>query len=185
MNSAATEFATPDDGRQYPRTHLFVIATLYAEDSGSAPVHVRNMSPSGALIESSALPEPGTRVKLKRGSLQANGRIAWSSDRRAGVTFSSAVHVSDWMSRQSGPQGQVDNIVANYKAGDRPCGDMGTGANGLRETPTIQAELAMLRAELAQLGNSLIGDAILVATHPEIQILDISLQRIDRLTGRL
>ena len=49
----------------------------------------------------------------------------------------------------------------------------------------MAAELMTLRTELAELGNSLIGDVVLVATHPEIQALDIAVQRIDRMIGRL
>ena len=32
-----------------------------------------------------------------------------------------------------------------------------------------------------QLGNGLTADVVLVATHPEIQLLDIALQRIERI----
>ena len=85
--------------RRQPRTHLFVAATLYT-DGGSAPVHLRNMSPMGALIEAPAIPDPNSAVVLKRGTLQAAGKIAWKVDRKAGVAFFDAVSVSDWMARQ-------------------------------------------------------------------------------------
>jgi hypothetical protein len=43
----------------------------------------------------------------------------------------------------------------------------------------------MLKADLTQLGNSLAADMIIVATHAEIQLIDISLQRIDRIKEKL
>ena len=49
---------------------------------------------------------------------------------------------------------------------------------------SIQAESLLLRSDLAELEASLIKDVILVATHPEIQTFDISLQRIDRMLTR-
>ncbi len=177
--------STPPDGRRQPRTHLFVSAALHS-DAGSAPVHIRNMSPSGALIEAPLLREPGSRIILRRGSLHAAGRIAWQVNCRAGVAFEGAVHVSDWMARVTGSgQDRVDEIVASFKAGSaRPPvltapSDDGTGA------PTIETELATVRADLVALSEGLIGDSIVAATHPEIQTLDITLQRIDRVLIKL
>lgn len=150
-------------------------ATLYA-DTGSLPIRIRNMSRSGALIESAVLPELGEKISVKRGQLQAAGRIVWRSGRRAGVSFEAAVHVSDWMKRQmSEGQERVDAMMASLKQGDT--GPDGSSAN----RPSVTGELTMLRFELEEMGRLLIADAILVATHPEIQAIDISLQRIDRI----
>ena len=49
----------------------------------------------------------------------------------------------------------------------------------------IETEVKLLRSDLINLGNVLAADVILVATHPEIQSLDISLQRIERIMGAL
>ena len=158
-------------------------ATLYS-DAGSAPVRIRNMSQSGALIEASAVPDPGAEVILKRGSLQTGGYIAWKVKGKAGIAFSTRVSVGDWLSRQvRGHQDEVDEIVSNLKAGSPP-GSAADGA-GVASTPSIEAELLALRGDLVRLGNGLAGDAILVATHPEVQMLDIALQKIDRLIGLL
>ena len=179
VNSAARQIDTSPDGRQQPRTHLFVVATLYA-DGGSTPVHIRNMSSSGALVEGLVLPEVGCRMALRRGPLEAAGYIAWRVDRRAGVRFDAPAFVHDWMSRLvSSCQEQVDAKVSAIKA------------NGATAAPTgsvaapIESELMRLRADLADMGSALVGDAIVVATHPEIQTIDISLQRIDRILSRL
>jgi hypothetical protein len=184
VNNVAPAVPPIGDVRKQSRTHLFVAATLYSATT-SVPVCIRNLSPSGALIESEAIPEPGTKSVLRRGSLQAAGRIAWKFDGKAGIAFDTEIYVSDWMSRLQVPQQQrIDRIVSDYKANGRldPCpaiDDLHPGAT------SIEAELAVLRNDLAELGSSLIGDAILVATHPEIQALDIALQRIDRVIESL
>lgn len=127
------------------------------------------------------MPEPGSRVALMRGNLRAAGRIAWRSDGRAGIAFDATVHVADWMSRKASMhQGKVDEMIAAVRAG----ASTATGQDE-QAADTIEPELILLRADLAELGNSLVNDTILVATHPEIQMLDISIQRIDRILLRL
>ena len=166
----------------HSRTHVFVLATLYS-DAGSGAVHVRNMSSTGALIEGSDLPKSGTSIHLKRGSLRITGRIVWVDGRKAGLAFSSAVYVADWMSRQpSLHQRRVDDAVRIVKLGT---------ALRLEIEPIVarqclvRDELEKLKSELATLENELIRDPMLVASHPEIQCFDISLQRIDRILSEL
>lgn len=181
VSSEASALSTLDDGRRHPRSHLFVAAALYT-DRGSAPVRIRNMSQYGALIEAPAVPEPGTAVVLKRGSLEVAGEIAWKAGQKAGIALATSVNVADWMSRKAGAhQERVDEIVSNLKSGkpSDPVADVaGKSSDAL-------AELEALRADLARLAAGLAADAILVATHPEIQMVDIALQRVDRITGQL
>ncbi len=176
VNNNVAHVAEACDGRQLPRTHLFVAATLYA-GSASAPVHIRNMSPSGALVEADALPPVGTSISLSRGRLHATGNIAWRAGRRAGVRFEAAVTVPDWMARQvSAGQQRVDALLAIVKKDARPevSADSASPAN-------VVDELGWLRSELGQLETALLRDATVVAAHPEIQAIDISIQRIDRI----
>lgn len=177
--------ATPQDGRREARTHLFVAAALYS-DAGSAPVNIRNISRSGALIEAPLLPLPGSSIVLKRGSLEAAGRIAWQANRRAGVAFEGLIHVADWMARlASSGQDKVDEIVAGFKSGAARQPVQAVPSKDISGTTTIEAELTKIREDLLALSETLIGDAIVVATHPEIQAFDISLQGIDRILKRL
>ena len=150
-------------------------------DGGSSPVNIRNMSPSGALIESAVLPEVGDRLLLKRGLLQAAGVIVWRDGRRAGVKLEAAICVADWMARHANAgQERVDALVAIIRQ-KAP----GAVAVSAAEVPTIEAELALLRSELAAMENALLEDPAIVAAHPEIQTLDIAMQRIDRILKRL
>jgi hypothetical protein len=184
VNSAASTIATLDEGRRQPRTHLFVAATLYCAGA-AAPVRIRNMSPSGVLVEGAGLPEPLTAVTLKRGSLQISGEVAWKADQKAGIAFSTTVDVAAWMSRQpSSDQARIDAIVSDFKTGGGAHRSPHT-AEPLPGRNSLETELLELRADLAQLGNGLVNDPALVAAHPEVQMLDISVQRLDRMIGRL
>ena len=143
------------------------------------------MSPSGALIESAEIPEPGAKAVLKRGSLQATGQIAWNLDGRGGIAFENDIFVADWMSRLTPThQQRIDQAVSDLRESnhvdyspDNRILESGLGS--------VEEELFALRAELSELGTSLADDLIIVATHPELQTLDISIQRVDRIIMKL
>jgi hypothetical protein len=185
MNNTLSDRSGPAEHRHGTRTHLFVIATM-CWDAGTTPVHVRNMSVKGALIEAAVLPEPGSLVLLKRGRLEVRGRVAWAAARQAGLAFGATISVADWMARQANSrQDQIDEIVSALKSGAigevRPV----SPASGSHRPQSIEEELSLLRADLVQLGNGLAADIVLVATHPEIQLLDIAQQRIDRIMNAI
>jgi hypothetical protein len=185
MDTAVSTPFEPSEQRHGDRTHLFVIATL-CWNAGTMPVHIRNMSAKGALIEAAVLPQPGSLVVLKRGSLEASGRVAWASSGRAGLAFGSVVRVTDWMARRAtAHQDRVDEIVAALKAeelqGDREI----VSDESYGQSIDVETELGLLRADLTKLGDALAADIILVATHPEIQLIDMALQRIERIMGSI
>lgn len=185
VTGSASLSADPVDSRRQPRTHIFVAAAL-CSNAGSSPVHIRNMSASGALIESPLLPQPGARVVLRRGSLEAAGTIAWQVDRRAGIAFDATVQVSAWLSgKRAGHQDRVDQMIADIRGGPL-AGQGGTLRPIARSVDhSLESELLLLRMDLDNLGSALITDPNLIAAHPEVQLLDISMQRIDRLLGSL
>lgn len=185
MDNALPRSCGPDELRRESRTHLFVIATL-CWDSGSTPVHVRNMSAKGALIEAAVLPKPGNLLVLKRGSLQVGGQVAWTASRQAGLAFNATVSVADWMaSKSNAHQGQVDEIVSAFKSAPETTLHSIASMSRSKRPTMVEAELRVLHNDLERLGNGLASDVILVATHPEIQLLDISLQRIERILRAL
>lgn len=98
------------DDRKQGRSNVFLSATLLA-DGRSAPVRVRNLSARGALLEGSAA-DAGTKVQLLRGSLAAEGEIAWQAGDLAGIRFNGNIEVAQWMKRveHSGQQ-SVDAVV--------------------------------------------------------------------------
>lgn len=140
------------------------------------------MSASGALIESAQLPEPGVRVILRRGSLEAAGTVAWRVDRRAGIAFDATVQVSGWLSgKRAGHQDRVDQMIADVRGAALAAQDRTVRPIARPIHHSLESELLLLRMDLDNLGSALIGDPSLIASHPEIQLLDISMQRIDRL----
>lgn len=168
MNNIVAHVPEPCEGREQPRTHLFVSATLDA-DGKTTPVRIRNMSPSGALIEAEELPDVGCSIMLNRGPLHATGYVAWRVEGRAGVRFEAPVCVPEWTSRQvSVGRARVEPVPASANSGT-----------------AIEAELATLRSDLAALGRSLIADTKVAATHPEIHSIGFALQRIDRIALKL
>ena len=185
MDSALPKSCGPDELRRDARTHLLVIATL-CWDACSTPVHVRNMSARGALIEAPVLPKTGNVVMLKRGGLRVGGQIAWAASRQAGLAFAASVSVADWMaSRSSAHQDQVDEIVSAFRSSAEPVLRSIAFPTRSKRPAMIEAELKLLHDDLERLGDGLASDVILVATHPEIQLLDISLQRIRRIMSSL
>jgi hypothetical protein len=73
-------------------------------------------------------------------------------------------------SRSSAHQGQVDEIVSASSA--EPALHSIALSNRLKRPVMIKAELKILHDDLERLGNGVASDVILVATHPEIQLLE-------------
>ncbi|GLR48454.1 hypothetical protein GCM10007925_21700 [Sphingomonas astaxanthinifaciens DSM 22298] len=129
---------------------MFIACTLHAGGE-HAPVRIRNMSPDGALLETPLLPVPGSRVRLVRETLVAEGIVAWTKDKHLGLRFNSAVSVPIWMGRR--PSGATP--------AQRPLGN----------------DLSMTIALLEHLGDELCASAATVAAHPvALQKLDIAVQ---------
>jgi hypothetical protein len=55
--------------------------------TGSGPVIIRDLSLRGALIEGGPLTHLGRLLILKKGTLEAAGRVIWREGNRAGVQF--------------------------------------------------------------------------------------------------
>ena len=173
------------ESRHSDRTHMFVAALLIAP-TGSGPVQIRNMSRGGALIEGAMLPDRDASVTLRRGSLEMAATIMWKSGRKAGLAFKGAVEVAAWMTRnQPSHQALVDEIVRGVRKGSVPPAPASGIVEPSRHAVSPEAELSALKDELTRLEKGLTNDPVLVAAHPEIQLLDIALQRVGRLLGDL
>ncbi len=168
--------------RRHERTHLFLAASLCSK-AESRPVHVRNISASGALIEGSIASANGEPVILKRGSLEAAASIIWKEGRKAGIAFGSPIDVANWRARQpSTHQARVDEMIRAVRSESTVTAVQGTAKEDAVPA-SWETELRALRNTLAQLESGLVADVIMVATHPEIQLLDVALQSIDRMLG--
>jgi hypothetical protein len=176
--------ATPLDRRD-ERTHLFLVATLSTGQT-SVAVRVRNLSPTGALVEAQGLPPAGSEVVLRRGALEARGKVAWAGAGRAGMSLAAPVAVSAWLpTRESARQSVVDQVAFGVKRGGPSSAVSATADPHALSPEAAIADLVRLRAELDRLGDLLAQDAAVVAAHPDIQLFDIAVQRIARIIEAL
>ena len=106
------------DNRTEGRSNVFLTAALET-GAGTTPVRIRNLSSVGALVDGAAFPPAGTKVRLLRGHLKADGEIVWQEKTNCGIRFDHAVTVIDWVQRpgHSGQQ-RVDGIVAAIRNSD-------------------------------------------------------------------
>lgn len=176
MNEAE---GTLRDGRVDPRTNLFVVGTIYTQN-GSAPVKIRNLSASGALVEGGVIPGPATKMRLSRGSLTIVGKVVWRNDTRAGLKFDSRVSVADWLpSAQSvGSQQQIDSIVEQIRAAPKETVFLPDPEPG----EVTQNELINVKRLIEALAEDLADDSDVIIRHAsKLQALDRAAQLLEKL----
>ena len=87
-----------------------------------APVRIRNLSETGAMIDGAALPDIGTVLTLRRLEV-VRAVVVWSATGRCGIRFDGVAAVEDWVAgvRQARPaersQARVDAIQAAVRRG--------------------------------------------------------------------
>lgn len=184
---AAASTATVEAKRTTPRTNLFLMATL-AVDGAASAVRVRNLSASGALIESEQLPPGGTIIVLRRGTLAAEGEVMWRADRRAGLRFARPVDLSKWMPHGGQGPARVDRVNSETRAelAARKKAELDPVARDrARLHERIAEELALVARRLEGLGHDLSGDPAMVVRHAaRLQEIDVSVLTLVHI-GRL
>ena len=160
---------------------MFVMATLYSE-AGSVPVKIRNLSPLGALVEG-AIPWLLSRVRLCRGSLIAEGEIAWSEDGRAGLRFDSPISVVSWLpTRAADRQQRIDEVV--YRATLPTTSPGATCPAPPTRNMLSPANLTRLRNAIEALAGDIAADTVLAERHAaQLQVLDIAAVAIAQLAA--
>ena len=170
----------PPEGRAAARTNLFMAATLRIANS-EIPVKIRDLSATGAQIESAVLPDIGSAITLIRGHLSVQGRVTWCVERRCGLQFNARISVQDWMANPvNREQRRVDHIVTAVKAGTIPRAAPANQKSKAR--PEVAEDLRSVAQLLENLGDTLAGDPALVAEHGiALQNLDIAMQTLNAL----
>ena len=170
------------------RSNIFVVAAL-ASGIGSGPVRIRNMSPSGALIEGGVIPPNGSAGRLSRGTLSVTGEIVWRHENRAGMRFDSAVTVAAWLPGGKSATGQerVDEIVYSYKAEVGAMRDATAVPAPLSPgRQELSGELLEVRQALNDVAEKLAGDDSTMARHTDaLQAIDLATQKLEILARQL
>jgi hypothetical protein len=114
-NIWSAELPGSRDNRSEGRSNVFLTALLDA-GGGSVAVRIRNLSPKGALIDGTALPTVGAKVRLVRGRLSARGQLTWHADGHAGLQFDGEIDVETWVRRaEHAGQQRVDSVIAGLR----------------------------------------------------------------------
>lgn len=159
------------------------MAALYAPGHSVMPVRVRNLSRTGALIESADVPSPGTPVRLCRATLSATGTIIWVNGGKAGLQFETPIAVGEWLpqGRRGIAQQLVDELFHQRRlrtVGPRPLDAAPDPELGL------SAELLELRLSLERAGEALALDTTVAGRHPNtLQTIDCVSQALARLAA--
>jgi hypothetical protein len=165
------------------RRNLLLSATIEA-GAIKAPVRIRNLSESGALIDGAALPEAGAALVLRRLELEIGAMTVWRKDGRCGIRFDGTIFVDEWVSGVRKPsrspgsgQTRVDSIQAAIRSGarlpveDGPTSNVPTDPERLERR--IAEELGYVGRLLDAVGEELTNDPILLQRH------DRALQNFD------
>jgi hypothetical protein len=165
--------------RRELRTNMFVLASLVASGVHNR-IKIRNLSPSGAMVEGPVLPRVGMQVNLCRAELTLQGWIVWAKDGRAGIRFHSRTVVSDWLPTTNNGQRAVDQAVALAQA-ERSAGLAPRAAAPLAPSLATGEDLRRIALLLDQLADEMADDPACTAKFmTKLQALDLASQALRR-----
>ena len=176
-----------------PRKNLLLSATIEA-GSLKAPVRIRNLSESGAMIEGAALPDLGSTLILRRSEVEIGARVVWLTGGRCGIQFDGTASIEEWVggvlqARRPGAGGQarIDAIQAAIRSGvplpaeAAPAQHMPVGP--VRLNTRIAEELAYVKRLLDGVGDQLTEDPIMLQRHSQaLQNFDVACQILGHLS---
>jgi hypothetical protein len=180
------------------RTNLMLAATIEA-GGRTAPVRIRNLSDTGALVEAGWVPEKGAALMLKRGELEITATVAWSGGGRCGLRFDQSVPVGEWTGGKPRPlectglrdQRRVDAIQAEART--HPDASPPAASAAGQESASIAleqldsrlaVELAYVQRLLESMGDDLVSEPVVVRHHARaLQSIDIASQILGHLAA--
>ena len=90
------------DRRRKPRRRVLLGATLETPD-GELSVKLRNLSNTGALIETDRPPPVGTLITFRRGNTVAPGTVKWATAASIGLEFLRPIDESEVLVHSRNP----------------------------------------------------------------------------------
>lgn len=171
-----------------------MLAASLAGDGGTIAVRIRNISEFGALLEGYPLPPRGQKVMLRRVSLGASARIAWSRGTSCGVEFDQPIVPAKWLDPTARPlpptgQARVDAIQAAIRAGSSIAAFEQPSRKESRGRPDDQTlegriaeEMEHVQRILEVLGEALATDPLVLNRHSAaLQQVDLASQLLGQL----
>ncbi len=188
--------AGPAPPERAPRRNLLLAATIDAPGL-HAPVRIRNLSESGAMLEGAVFPDIGASLSLRRAELSIGASVVWRTGSRCGVRLDGVATVADWVAgkpAEPGPgrnQHYVDRVQAAVRAGTvypdtqqppAPAGKMSEADL----TARLAQELAYVKRLLEAVGDELTDDGLIVQKHARsLQDFDLACQILGHLAAIL
>lgn len=176
--------SSPTNSRTNQRTSLFAAAVLQSE-SGVWPVRIRNMSATGALVESSNLPQTGLSVRLCRASLSMKAQVKWVREGRAGLQFNGSADVAAWINSCTvrGHQERLDELIAEVRTSLSSTGPID---RVILDNGIASIRLAAIISQLEEMLGRLSESSYLVKRHAvELQTMDICIADLRRIKTAL
>ncbi len=101
-----------------------MLAATISAGAVSAPVRIRNLSETGAMIDGPALPTPGSTLMLNRLTVSIGATVVWTREGRCGLSLMGPIVVADWIAgassasaKAAGEQFRVDQIQSAIRSG--------------------------------------------------------------------
>jgi len=167
------------------RKNLMLAAAI--ESAGTrAPVRIRNLSETGAMLDGAALPAPGASLLLIRADIQVSASVVWCAGGRCGIRFDNiAASVDEWVTGKraavfAGQQGQarVDAIQSVVRSGaalpSEAAAPAGAAISAAELERRIAEEIIYVQRLIDALGEELIEDPVMLQRHSRV------LQNLDR-----
>jgi len=167
------------------RKNLMLTASI--ESAGTkAPVRIRNLSETGAMLDGAALPGPGASLLLIRADIQVSASVVWCAGGRCGIRFDNiAASVDEWVTGKraavfAGQQGQarVDAIQNAVRSGaplpTEASASPGTAISVIDLERRVAEEIVYVQRLIDALGEELIEDPVMLQRHSQV------LQNLDR-----
>ena len=180
------------------RTNLMLAAEIEC-DGRRAPVRIRNLSETGALIEGAFLPDKGTILVLHRANFHIGATIAWSGGGRCGIHFDKPISLPQWTGKALPPesssfrdQRRVDAFQAEARTAPIPPAPAPASDPALTEESRLNLrarladELAYVRRLLDSMGDELVSEPVVVTHHSQaLQNIDLASQILAHLSNVL